>query len=82
MKGQRLIWTFVGALLTMAATWTYAQVIGVNPLTPTVLSGNDVGFRIEGDRGGTPVGTLVVKINGQWVPADFSPARAKRISQK
>jgi len=32
-------------------------------------------------RSSTPVGTLVVKVNGQWVAADFSsPGIPKRIS--
>lgn len=48
-----------------------SQSIAVQPVTPMVLSGADLGFRIEGMRGATPVGTLVVRVNGQWVPADF-----------
>jgi hypothetical protein len=76
------MWMFVGVLLTMAASWVYAQAIGINPVTPTVLSGGDIGFRVEGDRGGTPVGTLVVKINGQWVPADFTNGISKRITAR
>jgi len=48
----------------------YGQVM-VQPVTPTVLSGPDVGFRIEGMRGATPIGTVVVRVNGQWVPVDF-----------
>jgi hypothetical protein len=35
------------------------------------MTGSDVGFRVEGIRGGTPVGTLVVKVNGEWVEADL-----------
>lgn len=37
---------------------------------PLILSGNDIGFRVQGDRGDHVVGTLVVKIDGQWVPAE------------
>jgi len=32
-----------------------------------VLSGPDIGFRVENTRDGRAVGTLVVRINGQWV---------------
>jgi hypothetical protein len=40
---------------------------------PRVISGSDLGFRVEGQRGdGTPTGQLVVRINGQWVEAGFS----------
>jgi hypothetical protein len=43
------------------------------PTAPRVVSGNDVGFRIEeiGARG-EPVGRLVVRLNGEWVEARFS----------
>jgi hypothetical protein len=37
-----------------------------------VISGSDLGFRIEGSRSdGTPTGRLVVRINGQWIEAAF-----------
>ena len=83
MKPQRLLWMFVVVLAAMAATWTYAQSVRVNPVTPMVLSGGDIGFRVEGYRGGTPVGSLVVKLNGQWVATDLnSPGLPQRISAK
>ena len=35
-----------------------------------VISGNDIGFRMEGtNQAGEPVGKLVVRIDGQWVVA-------------
>jgi hypothetical protein len=37
---------------------------------PRILSGPDIGFRVEGiDRAGNPTGTLVVRINSEWLPA-------------
>jgi hypothetical protein len=51
--------------------WVSAQSIAVVPVTPTVLSGDNIGFRIEGYRGSVAVGTLVVKVDGQWIDADF-----------
>ena len=59
------------AVVSLAATWGYAQAIAIQPVPPQVLSGPDVGFRIEGQRAGVPVGTLVVRINGEWVEAEF-----------
>ena len=32
-----------------------------------VVSGADIGFRVESTRDGRAVGTLVVRIDGQWV---------------
>jgi len=71
---RRLFWMALVVLTLAAAGWTYAQAIAVNPVTPTVLTGGDLGFRVNGDRAGTPVGELVVKVNGQWVPVDFNMA--------
>jgi hypothetical protein len=36
---------------------------------PKILSGPDVGFRVESDLRGVPVGRLVVRIDGKWVEA-------------
>jgi hypothetical protein len=43
--------------------------------TPTLFSGVDVGFRMEGRKGNTPVGRLVVRIDAQWVAVDIAPGR-------
>jgi hypothetical protein len=63
------------AVLIAVGAWASAQVatrvqdIRTSPVDPPiVLSGNDVGFRISAKKGDTPVGTLVVRVNGQWVP--------------
>jgi len=37
-----------------------------------ILSGNDIGFRVERTRDGVPIGTLVVRIDGRWVEAGTS----------
>ena len=41
-----------------------------------VLSGPDIGFRIEGQdaRTGNPTGTWVVRVDGQWLPVGSAPA--------
>jgi hypothetical protein len=36
-----------------------------------VLAGPDVGFRVEGLRGATPVGRIVVRVNDNWVEAEL-----------
>jgi hypothetical protein len=64
--------------LVVAAVWMSAQVTrppsetGLKPMdlaAPTVISGSDLGFRIESDTDNVPVGKLVVRINGRWVDA-------------
>jgi hypothetical protein len=67
--------------LTGIGVWAFAQAVA-QPTPPVVLSGNDVGFRVEGQKrelrtgsNGRPfpvdvvVGQIVVRINGQWVDA-------------
>jgi hypothetical protein len=83
MRTPRLVWALVVVLIACAAAWSYAQSLQVTPVSPTVISGADFGFRVEGNRGGTPVGTLVIKMNGQWVAAEIGgDGRPKRISSR
>ena len=58
--------------LTFGAGWAVAQ-----QQTPMVLSGNDVGFRVDRSRiqNGKLTGAWVVRINGQWVEPDTSGTR-------
>ena len=43
--------------------------------TPTVISGSDIGFRVDRQRDGLPVGALVVRFNGKWVEPEFAATR-------
>jgi len=63
----------VGAI---ASVLTSAQVRLQTPGQPplmtegtTILSGSDVGFRVERTQDGVPIGTLVVRVDGRWVEA-------------
>jgi hypothetical protein len=48
----------------------------VVPLTaPVILSGSDVGFRVESYSGKIPVGRVVVFIDGKWVEPLPPPPR-------
>lgn len=68
-------------LLTVAATaWVTAQAVRVTKVPPKVMTGSDVGFRVEGIRGDTPVGTLVVKVNGEWVEAEIAIPNPRSLS--
>jgi hypothetical protein len=63
----------LGLILMAVNAWatSRSQFLLVDPVPPTVLASGDVGFRVEGLRGGSaPVGTLVVRINGQWIEAE------------
>ena len=71
LSAMRVLLAAICVALVGVGAVALAQVIP-QPVTPTVLSGPDVGFRVEGMRGDTPVGTLVVKVNGRWVPVDLN----------
>jgi len=53
----------------LAVVLTHAQTVPPRLPTPsqTILSGPDLGFRLDATRDGKAVGTWVVRINGQWV---------------
>jgi len=70
---------YVAAGLVMAAVFVAgflvrAQVQAPNASNPTVLSGADVGFRIERWEGDTPVGRWVVRNRGAWIEPKTSVA--------
>jgi hypothetical protein len=66
--------------LVAVAAIARAQMLQIVPLPePIIVSGNDVGFRVEGKQGSTPVGRLVLRINGQWVEADFGSAKSPHL---
>jgi hypothetical protein len=51
-----------------------AQVQMFRPVAePKVMSGPDVGFRVEGMYGDVPAGVVVVRVNGKWVEVRFAP---------
>lgn len=67
---------WISSLLAVGA---WAQTRVPNTGEPRILSGSDIAFRIERvDVDGTPVGTLVVKIDGRWVEPAYA-TRAKMV---
>ena len=67
-----MLGTFLVVLLGLA-TWSRAQTaVAPNPVPPVVLAGPDIGFRMTGVKRGTPVGQLVVRINGEWKVVEFA----------
>ena len=58
-------------LSRFAASMHAQPAVAARPMTPVVLSGPDVGFRMTGAKGDTPVGQLVVRIKGEWKVVEF-----------
>ncbi len=76
MRLKFIVATFVAVLAL--TSWVSAQLLGVQPVPPKVMTGADFGFRVEGLRGDTPVGSFVVKVNGQWVEVKTAPGISSR----
>jgi hypothetical protein len=65
MRKWVLLW--VVSLVIVAATTSV--LMRAQPREQTIISGNDVGFRIEGmTPAGDPLGTWMIRVNGKWVP--------------
>lgn len=72
---MRLRYVAAVAFLCSFITWTLAtaQVVALRPVAPKVMTGDDLGFEIFALRGDTPVGRIVVRVNGRWVAAELEP---------
>jgi hypothetical protein len=70
------------AVLVAFGAWAGAQVFSRTPVNPPmVLSGADVGFRVTAYERSTPVGSFVVRVNGQWVPIKEDSASSRVSTQ-
>ena len=88
MRHWKLVVVWGLSLLAASAISASAQAqrgeLGFTLVTevPTVVSGSDVGFRIERTQNGIPIGRLVVRIDGRWVdtasPVTAVPATTPR----
>jgi hypothetical protein len=70
LTNRILLVVICASFLLGLGAWLHAQTTD----TARIVSGSDIGFRIEGRRGNTPLGTFVIKINGQWVPVESAAA--------
>ena len=57
------------------AAWAKAQRQPLTPpMDPMVLSGGDIGFRMVGRKGDAAIGSLVVRVNGEWIATQYTYA--------
>jgi len=70
----RLVLFWLGSLVAVAVVTTTLTLAQVRQAVPRVVSGADVGFRVEGtDPSGNATGVFVVRLNGEWVPVSSTP---------
>ena len=67
VRSRLVLVVFWVASLIVVAAFAAAQTKMNRLPSPVVLSGADVGFRVEGKVGNTPAGTLVIRVNGEWI---------------
>ena len=78
MTNYRLIGLMTLLLVALVAIGRAQTFVRPKNQPPVVIMGSDVGFRVDHFDGDVPVGELVVKRNGEWVPVQFS-ATLKRM---
>ena len=67
-------WGHAQRVTQVPAPRTPGNVVVQQESEPVVLSGADIGFRMHGKQRGTPVGVLVVRVDGQWREVQFAMA--------
>ena len=80
LAGWWLLSLVVVGAVSSSAQQTRPSQRGFNLITetPIVISGNDVGFRIERTQDGIPIGKVVVRVNGVWVDTAAPPPTTGR----
>ena len=56
--------------LIIVSAIAHAQTPAQRGTTPAIISGSDLGFRVERQRSDRVYGTFLVRINGEWVVAE------------
>jgi hypothetical protein len=62
----------LGAVVAVAGLRAQDRVAPGPGSNGIVLAGPDVGFRVIGLKGKTPIGRLVVRVKGEWMDAELS----------
>ena len=80
---RRIVFSVIVASVLVGTGWVAGQQTAQYqvPIDPYILSGPDIGFRVEGRvREGGVAGTLMVRIkSGEWVQAHPSPSSRGRV---
>ena len=74
LMSKRAVIILAAWLFSLIAITVIAQ---SRPVTPDekrlVISGNDIGFRVDRYEGRRPVGVIVVRVDGQWIEPKSVP---------
>jgi hypothetical protein len=66
MRRLIILWLLSLAVVALISSAVTAQ---INRTPPRIVSGSDIGVRVEGTdpASGRPVGALVIRVNGDWL---------------
>jgi len=71
---KRAVSILAAWLFSLIAVAAIAQSLPTMPdAKPLVISGNDIGFRVDRYEGRRPVGVIVVRVDGQWIEPKSVP---------
>jgi hypothetical protein len=71
---KRAVSLLAAWLFSLFAITAIAQSRSTTPdEKPLVISGDDIGFRVDRYDGGRPVGVIVVRVDGRWVEPKSVP---------
>lgn len=77
-RSRLVVVAWIVSLLGVAAwagtqdQWHKAVPRSSVPAAPVVYAGQDLGFRVDSELGGVKRGTLVIRVDGEWVEAQFA----------
>jgi hypothetical protein len=69
------------ATVCIAGVWARAQAQPPNVSAPTIISGADIGFRVDRWEGDTPIGRWVIRKDGKWVEPKTTMGTRRLTSQ-
>jgi hypothetical protein len=76
MSLLRIRFLIVAITLLAIGGWAKMQSPQIEKVPPRIISGNDLGFRLEGRHGAKVVGTFVIRVAGEWIEVEAA-ARAR-----
>ena len=73
MRKRMVVCLTVVVALSLLAVGVWAAEQAKLDQSARVISGQDLGIRLEREHGGVMLGTLVVQVDGQWVEVQLAP---------
>jgi hypothetical protein len=73
MSNRTFLFLIAILALSLVPLGLWAAEVAKQERASRVISGEDLGIRLEGKQSGVMLGTLVVRVDGQWVQVQLAP---------